>query len=119
MPVLTSRTRPKPPTELIDAVPGPLEWRRVLREAVEAELLSVEIEPDAFGIVPALVLRTIVHDWALGVLTLEELAAHTEYHLALSLLAFATEHSRTSLQERMNRAEQTLRVLRNARAQSA
>jgi hypothetical protein len=94
-------------------IPGHHQWRRCVREAIEADLLSADIEPDAFGIVSAQFMKTVLLDWAHGALTLDALTALAEYNLSLSLLAFATEHSRALLKDRMQAAELSLKLLRH------
>jgi AcrR family transcriptional regulator len=91
-------------------VSGPryLAWKRMLAQATEAGLLSAEVNADAFAVTSGRLTTSVVLEWAHGALSLEELAAHSEYGLALSLLAIATDRSRADLMRRMQSAERKL-----------
>lgn len=83
-------------------------WKRLLSQATQAGLLRDDIDPDAFAIASSQLMAANVMEWSQGGLTLDEMEARSEYGLALTLLAVATDRSRPVLTERMCSAEHKL-----------
>ena len=86
-------------------------WKRLLGQATEAGLLRTDVDPDAFAIASSQLLLANTLEWAQGTLTLEEMEARSQYSLALTLLAIATDESRPQIQSHFHKAERTLQKL--------
>ncbi len=86
-------------------------WKRLLAEAVSAGELDPSGDPDAFALTLSQLLFASIQEWALGLLSLEEMVARMRYGLALTLSAKATEASRRNLMNRLRSAEEALQKL--------
>ena len=86
-------------------------WKRLLGEAVSTGELDPGGDPDAFALTLSQLLFASIQEWALGLLSLEEMTARMRYGLALTLSAKATEASRRPLLERLRAAEGELQQL--------
>lgn len=86
-------------------------WKRLLGQATAAGLLNPDVDPDAFAIASSQCMLANILEWAQGSLSLEEMEARNQYSLALTLLAIATDASRTQLEAHFRDAERTLQNL--------
>ncbi len=92
-------------------------WKRLLREATEADLLRSDVDPDAFAITVTQQMFANVQNWAQGQLSLDEMDARMRFGLALSLSAIATRTSRDQVLARQKSAEALMqRIWRSALA---
>ncbi len=92
-------------------------WKRLLREATEADLLRADVDPDAFAITVTQQMFANVQNWAQGQLSLDEMDARMRFGLALSLSAIATRSAREQVQAKQKSAEAMMqRMWRSALA---
>jgi len=96
--------------ELSKLVGGPryLLWKRMLGEVAGKGLLDHHACSDAFAVTLNQLNSTIVQEWALGLIGMQEMRARLRYGMALTLLGIATPKSRRALAAHLDKARQEL-----------
>ena len=75
-------------------------WKGLVQDAINANFLSSDVEPDAFAINLGRSFFSAILEWANGQLTLPELDAWAQYGFALALSGMATPQSAARLHEK-------------------
>jgi AcrR family transcriptional regulator len=75
-------------------------WKGLVQDAINANFLSHDVEPDAFAINLGRSFFSAILEWANGQLTLPELDAWAQYGFALALSGMATPKSAPRLHEK-------------------
>jgi AcrR family transcriptional regulator len=76
-------------------------WKGLVQDAINAGLLSDEVEPDAFAINLGRTFFSAILEWVSGELSLPELEAWAHYGFALSLASMATPASADRLHDKV------------------
>jgi hypothetical protein len=84
-------------------------WKGLVQDAIDANFLSGDVEPDAFAINLGRSFFSAILEWANGQLTLPELDAWAQYGFALALAGMATPKSTARLHDKSVAQQKRLR----------